>query len=110
MRISTTAALVILLASSLLFPACAAPDQFTAGDDEIHSDTKGPSEPIIGGTNASAFPEAVLVDMSRNGKLVAACSGAMIAPKVVLTAGHCVAGFDGWRVTAPFAGKQVAKS
>ena len=44
--------------------------------------------------------------MSKNGQLVAACSGSVIAPKVVLTAGHCVAGFNGWSVKAPFAQNQ----
>jgi hypothetical protein len=38
---------------------------------------------------------------------VAACSASVIAPKVVLTAGHCVAGFNGWSVRAPFAQNQA---
>jgi hypothetical protein len=65
------------------------------------------SRPIIGGTPATDYPEAVLVDMARGGQLVSVCSGTMIAPRVVLTAGHCVHNYDGWRVTAPFAGGQV---
>jgi hypothetical protein len=57
---------------------------------------------------AVAFPEAALVDVLKGGQLGAYCSGALVAPRVVLTAGHCVkgtAGFvpEGWRVTLPYA-------
>ena len=38
---------------------------------------------------ATAYPEAALVDVLRDGQLGAYCSGALIAPSVVLTAGHC---------------------
>lgn len=58
---------------------------------------------------ATAYPEAALVDALVGGQLGAYCSGALIAPSVVLTAGHCVKGRDGlvpdaWRVTLPYAG------
>jgi V8-like Glu-specific endopeptidase len=65
---------------------------------------------IRGGRIASAYPEAVLVDMKKGNRVVAACSGSLIAPTVVLTAGHCVVGFDGWRITAPYASEQRASS
>jgi hypothetical protein len=66
------------------------------------------AQPIVDGTPASAYPEAVLVEMWVLGKRVAACSGALIAPSVVLTAGHCVRGYDGWYVTAPYGSGQTA--
>jgi hypothetical protein len=71
-------------------------------------DTTNGNDAIIGGTVANQFPEAVLVNMAIDGQITSACSGSVIAPKVVLTAGHCVFGFNGWAVTAPFAGNQQA--
>ncbi|MBK8256296.1 MAG: trypsin-like serine protease [Polyangiaceae bacterium] len=65
---------------------------------------------IIGGQPANDYKEAVLVNMLQGGQIVSACSGSVIAPNVVLTAGHCVHGFDGWQVVAPFAGNQEAMS
>ena len=60
---------------------------------------------------ATAYPEGVLVDVLRGGQLGAYCSGAVIAPSVVLTAGHCVKGQQGfvpdaWTVTLPYAERQ----
>src|SRR5512140_1629345 len=63
----------------------------------------GAAQPIRRGEPASDYPEAVLVDMLRDGSLTAACSGALLSRRVVLTAGHCVRGFDGFHVSAPYA-------
>src|SRR5262249_18353963 len=63
-------------------------------------------EAIINGTPATEFPEAVLVDIQQYGQTVMGCSGTLIAPRVVLTAGHCVADGDGWIVNAPYASGQ----
>ncbi len=48
---------------------------------------------------ATDYPESVLVNFF--------CSGTLIAPKVVLTAGHCQ-GAGPYTITAPHAGNQVA--
>lgn len=64
------------------------------------SDVASDAEPIVGGQIAREYSSAVLVDSDRG-----YCSGALIAPSVVLTAGHCVKGATKWTVTAPFAPK-----
>ena len=74
--------------------------------EQVESTSKPSAAPIIGGSKASAFPEAVLVDMYSGGSITSACSGSVIAPRVVLTAGHCVDGFSKWRITAPYASGQ----
>jgi V8-like Glu-specific endopeptidase len=63
-------------------------------------------QPILEGTPATEFPEAVLVNIQRFGQTIMGCSGTVIAPSVVLTAGHCVADGNGWEITAPYASGQ----
>ena len=55
-------------------------------------------EPIIGGTLASAYPEAAYLNIDLTATGGYACSGVLIAPKVVLTAGHCVDTHSRWEV------------
>lgn len=56
---------------------------------------------IIGGQVATDYPEAALIDGD-----TFYCSGSVIAPKIVLTAGHCAHG-SGFSVRAPFANKSA---
>jgi hypothetical protein len=81
----------------------------SSGDEGLEN--KQPvSAPIVGGATASDYPESVLIEMSQQGVVKAGCSGAVIAPQVVLTAGHCVDTFTGWRVQAPFVNQSASAS
>ena len=62
------------------------------------------ADAIVGGTRADAYEEAALVNVYEAGQLVALCTGAVVARRAVITAGHCVDGFASWRVFAPYAG------
>jgi hypothetical protein len=67
------------------------------------------SSDIVGGSLATAYPESVLIDMPLTATTELACSGSIIAPQVILTAGHCITGEGSgvptkWVVTAPYAG------
>jgi hypothetical protein len=59
-------------------------------------------EAIVGGTLASSHPEAVVVDGIGSGTR---CTGVLLGPRLVLTAGRCVTATSpqGFTVTAPFA-------
>lgn len=86
--------------------SCAPP-----GSDESSEGADDNDQAIIGGKPALSYPEAALVNMLYGNQVASICSGAVIAPRVVLTAGHCVVGgFTGWEVTAPFANGQKASS
>jgi Trypsin len=76
----------------------ATPAASSAGDD------------IVGGVPGFTFPEAVLIDYKAADGRGFLCSGSVVSPRVVLTAGHCVVEGVSWRVTAPNAGGQTASS
>ncbi len=65
-------------------------------------ESSGESSAITIGRENSVYPEAVVIDMAKGG-MRSRCTGTLIAPRVVLTAGHCVLGFSSWTIEAPAA-------
>jgi secreted trypsin-like serine protease len=100
---SSCAVLFVLFAS---LPACAVQPSDSDEPERIGDD----SQEIKGGSLATDYPESVLLLMKVGGTPRSLCSGSLIAPSVVITAGHCVHGFDSWTVTAPFAGGQTSST
>jgi hypothetical protein len=60
-----------------------------------------PPSPSPSPVTASDHPESVLVDFFDGGHHTSACSGTLVAPRVVLTAAHCAGTAKIGRVTAP---------
>ena len=56
--------------------------------------------PIVGGVKTMAYPAAALLNMRAATGASYACTATVIAPRVVLTAGHCVDGMVAWEVMA----------
>jgi len=87
-----------LLLAVLVLAGCsrAAPDNPGASSDAIRA--------------AKTHPEAVLVDFFAGPKRTTACTGTLIAPRVVLTSAHCADGGDSAFVRAPNASGQSANA
>lgn len=66
------------------------------------SDIKHVTPEIVNGTEATDLASACIVNL-QTPQGTAMCSGALVAPNVVLTAGHCVAGVSRWSVKCPYA-------
>ncbi len=87
-----------------LIPALTAAGLCLLGCERAPSDTQGPDRPSFityGTVDGSAHPAVVLVVMDVAGQPAFRCSGTLIAPKVVLTAGHCAGEpgeFSGMRI------------
>ena len=94
--------LVTIIAGSIL-GGCAVAEESTR---TVNRDSSMQTR-IINGSYAAGYPEATLIDF-KEGSGSYICSGALIAPRVVLTAGHCVDGASSWAVKLPFTNNQTA--
>jgi hypothetical protein len=98
---NTNPILAFAIAASAI--ACALPEREAATQEQEVLGERV-AQPIVNGSPAGTYTEAALV----NGPGFI-CSGAVIAPKIVLTAGHCVLDVATFTVVAPYAGNQSAK-
>ncbi len=66
----------------------------------------GPAAAIVGASrDGDAFVDRIVMVLSRNGGREGVCSGVAIAPRVVLTAAHCLAGASDTIVAVRIHGK-----
>src|SRR5437773_1211402 len=84
-----------VVAAASVSAGCAATSSPTPTHEKDHIG----NEAILNGQPATDFPEAVIVLIPNSG-----CSGVLVRPTIVLTAGHCVAGESSWTIVAPNAG------
>jgi secreted trypsin-like serine protease len=75
--------LILSVAAALVLGACT--DAPTTSSDNVN----GPSFITYGQLDGNTHPAVVLVVMDVDGRPAFRCSGTLLAPKVVLTAGHC---------------------
>lgn len=111
-----------MLSSAVLLSALAAAGCASDGATAVQTDR--PTLITYGSPTGSAHPEVVLVLMEQNGVPAFRCSGTLISPTRVLTAGHCTgeAGeFSGMRIFTesdvqngdnnyPFAGRNAIEA
>jgi secreted trypsin-like serine protease len=92
------------MTSRSFFPALAAACLITLGCERAPTDALSPGSPSFityGELDGNAHPAVVLIIMDIGGQPAFRCSGTLIAPKLVLTAGHCAGEpgeFSGMRI------------
>jgi len=64
--------------------------------DSSDAETSVPSPATDGTPRTATYPEATLIDVQASTGASYACSAVLVAPRVVLTAGHCVDGMVLW--------------
>jgi secreted trypsin-like serine protease len=99
------AALLCALASALLAtPARAAEEKRVIAEPARTSADDGARASIVGGRAASIaeFPSLAYIE-ARVGKGGFACTGTVVAPRVILTAAHCIEGQESGAFTPPSA-------
>src|SRR5438445_6956686 len=88
----------------LVIPVLAAVGLSLLGCDRVTTEPRSPGRPSFitdGALDGNAHPAVVLLVMDINGTPAFRCSATLIAPKVVLTAGHCAGEpgeFSGMRI------------
>ena len=100
---SRALSLTALMTLSAATAACAVP--VSTDQDPVAAG----SERIQGGTAADAYPEAILLDVTRGGQTQTGCTGALVGPRAVLTSGRCATQFDGWTARTTFSAGDWAR-
>jgi secreted trypsin-like serine protease len=80
-----------LMAAATMFAGCAAE---TDAEEIAESES-----PIIGGTVDTGHPAVGHLKFAVDGNDGASCTAALVAPKLLLTAAHCVVGANGEKLT-----------
>jgi hypothetical protein len=99
MQMASSGVHKVLGAAAVVFFGCAQPVS------RLCEEPSQSTSAIVAGQAARVYPEAAILEMPMGDKTYR-CSGAVIAPSVVLTAGHCVDGHSMWKVLAPYANGQ----
>src|SRR5882762_9310262 len=92
MKNSIRISALLMAFSALALGGCASAD----GTDGAGEDVQQTSGAIQGGAADSAHPEVGIIYTTDD----SFCSGTLIAPTVVLTAGHCVGNVEGFYLGA----------